>query len=224
MSSDWTEETIDRMGMNSNILKRIRRDRTEPILYPWLSPGTLAMVYSRAGVGKSFFLMSVCEAIVNNVPLGPWEVREPTNILYIDGENSLDVIQERFSGLEDGVGESEDFNIYVIAATFTSFREQKPLQLHVAQDRQAVYDWLVKAGELSLTVAGCGNSSCGSCCPKPCCKTRCCPKPCCKPRCCPKPCPKPCPPKCKCNRCCPKPCGGGCGCASCGCNDSNNSH
>ncbi len=39
-------------------------------------------------------------------------------------------------------------------------------------------------------LAGC-NGGCGTCCPKPCCKSRSCN-------------PKPCKPKCECKRCCPK--------------------
>ena len=42
------------------------------IMNPWLKPGSLTLVYGAAGVGKTFFCMSVAVAVTQKLQIGRW--------------------------------------------------------------------------------------------------------------------------------------------------------
>ncbi len=79
-------------------LRELLKRRIEPqraILMPWLREQSLAMVYAKRGVGKTWFALSVAMAAAAGEAFGPWEAPELSKVLYLDGEMPLIAMQER---------------------------------------------------------------------------------------------------------------------------------
>lgn len=68
----------------------------EMLLEPWLKRGTLALIFAGAGVGKTWVALSAAVAIAKGSKVfDRWSAPEPKTVLYIDGEMSIEEMQER---------------------------------------------------------------------------------------------------------------------------------
>ena len=56
------------------------------ILDPILSPGTVALIYGQAGVGKSFLALGLALAAAGAGSMLGWTAPRPRKVLYLDGE------------------------------------------------------------------------------------------------------------------------------------------
>lgn len=82
------------------------------ILEPWLAPQNLVMFYADRGLGKTFFAMSLALAMTSGTGFLGWSVSNPQGVVYVDGEMSLPLLQNRFNHLmQDGVTLLETFAI-----------------------------------------------------------------------------------------------------------------
>lgn len=84
-------EQINIIALSSSdfLSKRIRQPKT--ILSPWLTEGSLTMVFGEDGTGKTMLGLSLAIALTREqgeepVSIGPWQVKNPTGVLYFDGE------------------------------------------------------------------------------------------------------------------------------------------
>lgn len=73
------------------------------ILKPLLKPGSLILIYSLRGIGKTMLATSIAIAITYNVPIGKWEPESPVGVLYIDAEMSSEEYQDRLRKLTTGL-------------------------------------------------------------------------------------------------------------------------
>lgn len=82
----------------------ISMDIPEPemIIDPFLSRGSLAMVYAKRGVGKTWFLLELSLALARGSSLFQWKVPAPQKVLYVDGEMSLSELRQRLIRLTKG--------------------------------------------------------------------------------------------------------------------------
>ena len=97
------------------------------ILNPWLADSGLTMIHGKAGVGKSYFLMAMAEAITRAKPtefLG-WKIREQAGVLLVDGEMPAPTIQERAKRV--GLWGRENF--WVLPCIEVSRRKGKTISL-----------------------------------------------------------------------------------------------
>jgi len=69
------------------------------ILKPILRPGTLGMIYSPAGYGKTMLAISLVIAVTHKLSIGSWDVETPVKTLYVDAEMSGDDLQKRIKEL-----------------------------------------------------------------------------------------------------------------------------
>jgi AAA domain/Domain of unknown function (DUF3854) len=81
------------IGVNSLIAKKL--EARPYFLWPWLRPGTLAMIYSARGVGKTFLSIALALAITRNLSIGNWKTDKCAGVLYIDGEMPVEDVQDR---------------------------------------------------------------------------------------------------------------------------------
>jgi hypothetical protein len=66
---------------------------------PLLQQGGICMVYAWRGVGKTWFTMSLADAIGRGAPFLKWQVKQPRGVLYVDGEMPAAGLQERLATL-----------------------------------------------------------------------------------------------------------------------------
>ncbi len=69
------------------------------ILAPWLPTQGLAMIYSKRGVGKTHVGLGIAYAVASGGKFLKFEAPEPRRVLYVDGEMSAVVMQERLAAI-----------------------------------------------------------------------------------------------------------------------------
>ena len=76
------------------LLKREIRPR-ELIIGSWLRQGNIGLIFGRRGEGKTFFSLALACAIAGNIKLNLWDTAKARRVCYVDGEMTLEAIQER---------------------------------------------------------------------------------------------------------------------------------
>lgn len=66
---------------------------------PWLSAGSLAMIFGPRGIGKTMLGAGVAVSLCTGTPFLKWPVSAPVGVLYVDGEMPLDALRDRFTRL-----------------------------------------------------------------------------------------------------------------------------
>lgn len=74
----------------------------ENILAPWLTEQSINQIYGYRGTGKTWFGLSLFNAITTGEALGPWQTKKVVSALYLDGEMAAPDIQERFRQISLG--------------------------------------------------------------------------------------------------------------------------
>jgi len=86
------------------------------IMTPWLRPGTLACIYAKRGVGKTWIALTIGHIVTRMATLaGKWKTENPVGCLYIDGEMAGDDLQARVRLLTDGLP-MEERQLLIISA------------------------------------------------------------------------------------------------------------
>ena len=75
-------------------------DRPEIDCYfPWLPTSSLSMIYAQRGVGKTYFSLTLAIALASGDKFMNWPVKKNGDVLYLDGEMSASVMEERTAEL-----------------------------------------------------------------------------------------------------------------------------
>lgn len=82
------------------------------LLGPWLTEGSINMVFADRGIGKTFFCLSCAIAIANGEGFLSYEAPAPTPVLYLDGEMQGAALQERIKLLTNGKDTKAPLLIY----------------------------------------------------------------------------------------------------------------
>jgi hypothetical protein len=88
--------------LNADLLMRIEIPPKKIILNPWLYERLIALVSGWRGLGKTWYGLSVFDAITRGESFGPWNTETPVPCLYVDGEMAISDIQERLRLLGHG--------------------------------------------------------------------------------------------------------------------------
>ena len=87
--------------------KKLKMPEIKTIMHPWLTYGSTHMIYAPRGAGKTFFSMSISLAVVCGTDFGDWVLKEPENVLYVDGEMLPQTMVQRVRGLESNLQEKQ---------------------------------------------------------------------------------------------------------------------
>jgi len=69
-------------------------------LKPWLRENGIILIVGWRGIGKTWFALSVLNAVSQGKQFGPWECEAPMPCLFLDGEMPADDIHERIDVLD----------------------------------------------------------------------------------------------------------------------------
>jgi hypothetical protein len=100
-------DAADPISLNKSVIAKslnefMRQDFPPPrmLLKPWLPAQGIVLVYALRGLGKTLWILTVVQALITQSTfLGIWEVSEPCNVLYVDGELPGAVLQNRLAGI-----------------------------------------------------------------------------------------------------------------------------
>jgi len=98
--------------INVNDFNRIRLPKRETILTPWLTQGSINMVFADRGIGKTFFCLSCAVALANGDSFLNYKADQAVPVLYLDGEMQATAMQERFRQLTKGKLTKEPLSIF----------------------------------------------------------------------------------------------------------------
>lgn len=117
------------------------------ILSPWLTDGNISMLYAPRGIGKTWLSLSLAVMITRKngegLKIGPWEVRNPSGCLYVDGEMGEYELQDRLKTLEKMYGEeSEETPLTILAASRYAKAHGAQINISTEEYRNAIYQYL----------------------------------------------------------------------------------
>ncbi len=78
------------------------------LLEPWLPEAGLVMVYAQRGVGKTWFTLSVANAVASGGGFLGFRAPEPRRVLVLDGEMPAVTLQERVAAIVAGSDQRAD--------------------------------------------------------------------------------------------------------------------
>jgi putative DNA primase/helicase len=90
------------------------------ILNPWLREQSIILISGWRGTGKTWFCLSIFDAISRGQAFGPWEVQTPMGCLYIDAEMSAGDIQERLYSLDRGASRKRAFPLVIYSDAYAN--------------------------------------------------------------------------------------------------------
>lgn len=88
--------------ISANDFSRIELPKRQTILSPWLTEGSINMVFADRGIGKTFFCLSCAVALANGGKFLSYEASKAVPVLYLDGEMQATAMQERLRHLSMG--------------------------------------------------------------------------------------------------------------------------
>jgi hypothetical protein len=111
----------------------------EYLVEPWLQVGNLCMVYAAAGIGKTWFAMTLALSIQGGIDFLGWKVGKARRVLYVDGEMGLPAMKDRFSRLVRGAGVDRTDNLALLSPShdqptlhpITTTAGQREIQAHL---------------------------------------------------------------------------------------------
>jgi len=95
-----------------NDFSQIQLPKRETILSPWLTEGSINMVFADRGIGKTFFCLSCAVALANGEEFLSYKAKKPVPVLYLDGEMQATAMQERLRQLTNGKLTKETLSIF----------------------------------------------------------------------------------------------------------------
>ena len=143
-------------------------DRPVEILSPWLTDGSINMLYGKRGVGKTYLALSIACAVsgYGQQEMGKWEVKNKSGVLYLDGEMREYDLQSRLKQLltekqlrsvlrkrpplPDPDREPPPLDILCNAV----YRKKNPASMNLADPafRDSLYEYLDKHKEFYLLI------------------------------------------------------------------------
>ena len=69
------------------------------IVAPWLTEQSINLIIGLRGTGKTWFTMSLLDAVSRGDNFGPWELRTSVPCLYLEGEMAAQDVRERLDAL-----------------------------------------------------------------------------------------------------------------------------
>jgi hypothetical protein len=92
-------------AIGADELVKLELPELEVILEPWLSEKTLGMIYAKRGVGKTYLMIWIACAVASGTAFLGWRPRRPRGVLFVDGENSVQMMQKRIGEFATAHGE-----------------------------------------------------------------------------------------------------------------------
>jgi len=84
------------------------------ILDPILPGQGLALLYAPRGLGKTYFALTIACGVSLGTPVFRWETGKPRKVLFVDGEMSGGMLQERLAGILNGLGKMPTDTLQIV--------------------------------------------------------------------------------------------------------------
>lgn len=104
----------------------------------WLPVGGLISVFAARGVGKTWFALELALSVAKGKDFFDWPITKPRKVLYIDGEMSQSMLQERIRNLSNG---EVPENLFILPVSLLR-RDKMNLNIHQTKTQQEINEIL----------------------------------------------------------------------------------
>lgn len=115
----------------------------QTLLSPWLPEQSIILITGWRGVGKSWFVLFVLDAVTRQKSFGPWKADVSVPCLYLDGEMAAQDVIERMEGI--GTGERKN-PLYIYSDAYAAHMGAGRASLLDEKWRAGMKDFLIKKG------------------------------------------------------------------------------
>jgi hypothetical protein len=128
--------------------KFIREKLHKPrrLVRPWLNLSRLNMIYAPSGIGKTWLCLALAVGLTRHewmdYEIGPWQIKSPSGVLYIDGEMPEWEMQERLKLLSHGLREDLKNPLYILSSNRIARELRKQLNLTNQEWRDSIYQYI----------------------------------------------------------------------------------
>jgi RecA-family ATPase len=102
--------SIERAIVSVSEFMNLKIKSKPALLDPWLKAASINFISGWRGAGKTFFAMALGVAVAKGEDFGPWKVKEPCPILYLDGEMTIEDDIERLKKM--GITGEDNIPLY----------------------------------------------------------------------------------------------------------------
>jgi AAA domain len=95
----WSD-ALSEAVVTSSELHDLHLTPRKKLLGDWCCEGDLGFIFAYRGVGKTWFALTMAQALSTSGKLGPWQAHESVKVLYVDGEMPADLMRQRCTGLQ----------------------------------------------------------------------------------------------------------------------------
>jgi len=88
------------------------------LLLPWLKEASIIFIHGWRGSGKTWFALSILNAISWGISFGPWECEFPSPVLFLDGELPPGDVDERIAAL--GIRHNQENPLYIFSDAYAN--------------------------------------------------------------------------------------------------------
>lgn len=139
-------------------------EKPKMLLSPWLTEGSVNMIYGWRGCGKTFLSMLIALALTREdakgINIGNWQVEWPSGVLYLDGEMHQYYMQERLIKLRKAFAlqymkrDSEIYKLNIFSATryHSQFKVGGGMNLNDESFRDGLTEYIQKQGNINLII------------------------------------------------------------------------
>ena len=93
-------------------LRKMEIPPKQQLIAPWLTEKSISLISGWRGTGKTWFALSIIDAVAHGKPFGPWQTGKPVPCLYLDGELPIEDVKERLYYIGAGVNNQNSPYIY----------------------------------------------------------------------------------------------------------------
>jgi len=94
------QATLEDAIWDDTTIEQIKLPEKRTILNPWGKEQTITLIPGWRGIGKTYFAMSMVDAVTRGISFGPWQVVESVPCLYLEGEMASQDVKERILALK----------------------------------------------------------------------------------------------------------------------------
>jgi KaiC/GvpD/RAD55 family RecA-like ATPase len=131
--------------------------RPKRFLLPWLSEGSLTLIYGPRGVGKTWLCLLVAITLtreeIENLEIGTWQPKHKTGVLYVDGEMNNWELQDSIKSLSLPLSPEDKKNpLMILSAHDYVERGERSLTLAEKQMQEAIYKILQENKQIKILI------------------------------------------------------------------------
>jgi KaiC/GvpD/RAD55 family RecA-like ATPase len=151
-------EIMEKKMITSDELSKKDIDDLPKIIDPWLSDGSVTMLYGPRGMGKTWICLIIAISVTRQNPastrIGPWRVVGPAGALYIDGEMNEYHLQQRLKSFEGKDTEKENhYNpLVILSASTVAKKYRQQISIGKQEWRESIYDYLAMNDNIQLII------------------------------------------------------------------------